>query len=82
MNGNYENVVMENLRMIRTVHRRSPLTGEMNSMVMAYSDVDYAQWEDGTPIQIAMPYLDEDEREFLKTGFTNEDWIAIFGEDE
>lgn len=74
-----EEIVMENPRMIRAVFRRSPRTGEMNSMVMAYSDIDYAQWENGTPIQVAMPYLSAEEREFLKTGLTQEDWDEIFG---
>lgn len=35
-------------------------------------------WESGVAIQQAMPNLTADEREFIKTGITAEDWEEIF----
>jgi hypothetical protein len=39
-------------------------------------------WESGVNIQVAMPQLDADEREFIKTGVTPTEWNELFGEDE
>jgi hypothetical protein len=41
----------------------------------------YALWESGGMlIQDAMPDLTADQREFIKTGITAEEWDAAFGE--
>ena len=32
------------------------------------------KWHKGTPIQEAMPHLTPDQREFLMTGVTKEEW--------
>jgi hypothetical protein len=41
----------------------------------------YALWESGGMlIQDAMPNLAHDQREFIKTGITAEEWNAAFGE--
>jgi len=39
---------------------------------------DYARWVNGELIQKAMPYLTPDEREFLMTGITKEEWDTMF----
>lgn len=39
-------------------------------------------WQNGALIQNAMPELTADEREFLLTGMTPEEWDATFGEEE
>lgn len=39
-------------------------------------------WQNGAHIQNAMPELTADEREFLLTGMTPEEWDATFGEEE
>jgi transcriptional regulator with XRE-family HTH domain len=39
-------------------------------------------WESGVNIQVAMPQLDADEREFIKTGVTPTEWNELFGEEE
>ena len=36
----------------------------------------------GALLQNAFPNLSADEREFIKTGITAEEWEAIFGTDE
>jgi hypothetical protein len=47
-------------------------------------DLDVTQeqlddWKSGTLIQNAMPQLSPDEREFLMTGVTKEEWDETFG---
>lgn len=59
--------------------RTSPVTGNENSMIMEIDSKDYVSWkEEGALIQNAMPYLTPDEREFLMTGCTPEDWDTLF----
>jgi hypothetical protein len=38
------------------------------------------QWERGVLIQDAMPHLSPDEREFLMTGITPDEWADTMGE--
>tara|TARA_R110000851_G_scaffold308473_1_gene467397 strand:- start:42 stop:311 length:270 start_codon:yes stop_codon:yes gene_type:complete len=63
--------------------RRSALTDRVSSMMI---DVSYAQvvaWEDsGELIQNAMPNLTDNEREFLMTGITPEEWDDMCGPEE
>jgi hypothetical protein len=39
-------------------------------------------WENGTLIQLAMPNLTPDQREFIMTGVTSEEWADEFSEDD
>ncbi len=52
------------------------------SVTMKVNPEDYARWEAGELIQVAMPYLSEGEREFLISGFCEPCFDAMFGEDE
>jgi hypothetical protein len=38
-----------------------------------------AAWKAGTNIQLAMPKLSEDERYFITTGVTPDEWASILG---
>lgn len=61
------------------IERVSPLTGQINVRDI---DVDQCQldlWRRGMRIQDAMPDLSADDREFIMTGFTPEDWETMFG---
>lgn len=40
------------------------------------------KWESGAFVQDAFPGLTAEEREFLMTGMTPEEWAEIFGEEE
>jgi hypothetical protein len=62
--------------------RRSPFTGQENSMILEVDPVDLEAWENGELIQNAMPYLSADEREFIKTGITPDEWDSMFGGEE
>ena len=39
---------------------------------------EYAAWRAGELIQVAMPRLNADEREFIMTGITAEEWEEMF----
>mgnify|MGYP004464750705 CR=1 FL=1 len=65
----------------REVVRRSPLTGKLNTMEIDITPAMYRAWLSGRyPIQQVLGHLTSDEREFLKTGLTPEDWDTIFSE--
>lgn len=63
------------------VARRSPFSGKMHEMEL---DITVEQWEryraGGGYIQDIFPNLSDDEREFIKTGITPEEWDKL-GED-
>ena len=56
------------------------VTGEQYSV--SASNEDVSSWRSGTLIQNAMPYLDADEREFLISGTTPAEWVAMFSGEE
>jgi hypothetical protein len=66
------------------ITRTSPLTGKINSMEI---DVSPEQMEElarpgrGRLIQQIFPFLSPMEREFIKTGYTPEDWDEMFKEE-
>ena len=39
-------------------------------------------WQTGTKIQLAAPQLDADDREFVMTGMTPEEWAQSVGPEE
>ncbi len=61
---------------------KSDLTSKLNEMVMPIShdlfNAQYANWQRGALIQDAFPSLNPDEREFIKTGITPEEWDYVF----
>ena len=65
-------------RTTRTFTRRSPISGVDHEMTMQIDMDDFQKWLEGTNIQVALPYLTANEREFLKTGITGEEWDALF----
>jgi hypothetical protein len=69
-----------------TIARKSPFNGQINKMTIPLSEKEFnrcaADWQNGTLIQDAFPMLNADEREFIKTGITPEEWEKMFGEDE
>lgn len=62
------------------ITRTNDLNGKPKTTTL---EIDVTQeqidlWESGVSIQQAMPNLTADEREFIKTGITAEDWEEIF----
>ena len=64
------------------ITKTSMISGKTNSMEIDVSVDQYQSWIDGENIQVAMPHLSADEREFIKTGMTPSEWEELFGEEE
>ena len=64
-----------------SVTKPSMLSGLENTMVLDITFEQYDAWRDGTLIQDAMPNLTPDEREFLITGITSEEWDNEYKEE-
>lgn len=57
----------------------SPVTGKDTTMDLPITQDQLTSWAAGVLIQDAMPNLTPDQREFLITGCTPEDWDKMFG---
>ena len=64
------------------IKRVSDMSGKTNVMTIEFDMEDYKRWGQGVLIQNAMPYLTADEREFLMTGITAQEWKEMFGAEE
>lgn len=62
-----------------TITRTSSLTGVTRSKEIDVTIEQVLAWEEGELIQNAMPHLSADDREFIKTGITGEEWDQLFG---
>ena len=63
--------------------RQSQATGNFNSMILDLNRGDIEKWESsGKFIQDYFPDLSDDDREFILTGVTPEEWDEIFGEED
>ena len=63
------------------ITRKSLISGNINSMSLPITEEQYNAWEQGTLVQVAMPHLSPDEREFVMSGITPEEWAETFGEE-
>ena len=64
------------------ITKTSIFSGNTNTMELNVTQEQLAAWESGVNIQVAMPQLNADEREFIKTGVTPTEWNELFGEEE
>jgi len=64
------------------VTKTSPLTGITRTLDLDVTAEEIANWKAGELIQTAMPRLNTDEREFIKSGYTAEDWEEMFAQEE
>ena len=62
--------------------RISPLTGKRNVMVLEVKTAELLRYALGGKIQECFPDLTPDEREFILTGYTKEDWDTISSTEE
>ncbi len=66
-----------------TLFKTSALSGKLNSMELPITYERLLQWErTGEPVQRAFPDLTPDQREFLLTGATPEEWDRAFPEED
>ena len=66
--------------------RKSIHSGEMNSVILNLDVIDFAvrfqTWiQRKELIQDLFPSLSSDEREFIQTGITRDEWDEIFGDE-
>lgn len=64
------------------ITRKSRFSGVEHTMELDVTPEQLAQWQSGMLIQRAMPHLTPDQREFLMTGVTAEEWTVAFGSEE
>lgn len=60
------------------ITRISLLSQKTNTMDIDVTQEQLDRWERGELIQIVMPNLTPDEREFIKTGILPQEWNNIF----
>ena len=60
----------------------SQLSGKTHSMEIDVSEKQIALWREGALIQDVMPSLSADEREFLMTGITPDEWNEMFAQSD
>lgn len=70
-----------------TISRRSPFSGKVNNMTLPMTQQEYddacLKYSHGGLIQSCFPSLTPGQREFIKTGITEQEWDNMFGgEDE
>lgn len=63
------------LKIVRT----SAFTGVTREKEIDITSEQYALWESGVVIQNAAPHLSAEDREFIMTGVTQEEWVKVFG---
>ena len=64
------------------ITRTSMISGVERTLDLPVTQEQIAAWEAGTLIQEAMPQISADQREFILTGITAEEWDVEFGTDE
>ena len=66
-----------------TITQKSPFTGKEHSMEIAITPEQLADWQKGNrSAQECFPHLTPNEREFILTGITAEEWAETFGKEE
>jgi len=65
------------------ITRKSPLTGKVTIMDLPVTVAQLELWQvKRVLIQDAMPQLTNEQREFIMTGYTPEDWAVMFPPEE
>tara|TARA_Y100000593_G_scaffold42105_1_gene80685 strand:- start:128 stop:322 length:195 start_codon:yes stop_codon:yes gene_type:complete len=61
-----------------TITKTSAHSGVTRTLTLDVTQEEYDAWKGGELIQVAMPRLNADEREFIMTGITAEEWEEMF----
>jgi hypothetical protein len=64
------------------VTRKSMFTGVTRTLDLPITPEQVALYENGALLQVAFPNLSDGEREFYKTGVTQEEWNEVFSSEE
>ena len=57
-------------------------TGVYRELDLPVTEDQLNRWLNGEKIQVAMPHLTPDQREYIMTGVTAEEWNNVFGKKE
>ena len=69
---------LRHIKIMLTITRKCPFTGAINTKKIEVTQDQIDAWNNGKLIQEAMPDLTNGEREFIKTGITDDVWAATF----
>ena len=61
------------------IKMKSMISGKEHEQEIDVTELQLELWKQGELIQNAMPNLTPDEREFIKTGITKEEWDQSMG---
>lgn len=61
------------------VTKRSGITGDLHTLEIAITQEQWDRWKGGELLQNVCPHLSVDDREFLISGATKEEWDHYFG---
>lgn len=64
------------------ITRTSVISGITRTFDIPVDPEDMAAYKNGTNIQYAMPYLSDNDREFILSGITPDEWDAAFAHTE
>ena len=64
------------------ITRTSMFTGVTRTLSIPVTEAQLQEWQNGSLIQKAMPELTADEREFIMTGVTPDEWDNEFRVDD
>ena len=62
------------------ITRKSMFSGIVRTVELPITQEQLDRWQNGELIQKVFPFLSKDQREFLMTGVTAEEWDAEFKE--
>jgi len=61
------------------ITRLSPFSGKEHTIDIPVTENQMSDWENGALIQDTMPNVPPEQREFIMTGITPEEWNSAFG---
>lgn len=64
------------------VTRTSAFSGKIHTMRIPATKEQFDKWHKGGLIQECFPWASADQREFILTGFTPEEWDAAFKDED
>lgn len=64
------------------ITKRSIISNKLHTREIAITELQLDQMNKGKHIQWLCPNLSADDREFLISGITPEEWLETFGEEE
>jgi len=64
------------------ITRTSKFSGKVHTRDIPVTQDQLDAWQRGGPIQRALPHLSLDDREFLISGVTPEEWASLMGDDD